>query len=62
MKVTTLITLPDEVYQFYSKTASQRGDCTTEQVIVDTLICFASPSASRDSNQQISSASKSLNG
>lgn len=59
MKVTTLISLPDEVYQFYTKTANLLADRTTEQVIADTLIDFANQ-ASEHSYPQISSTSKSL--
>lgn len=41
MLVTTLITLPEDVYRFYMNTASHLSNTTTEQIIADMLIEFA---------------------
>ena len=59
MKITTLITLPEEVYQFFVRQASQSGNCTTKQMIVDALISYANSSMHENADPQNSSTSKS---
>ena len=59
MKITTLITLPEEIYQFFVRKASQCGNCTPKQLIVETLIHYVDSSTPEQKGQQNSSTSKS---
>ena len=41
MLVTTLITLPEEVYRFYQNTATHLSNTSVDQLLSDTLAEFA---------------------
>ncbi len=45
MRITTMITLPEDVYQFYREQASRQENRTTEQVMADALAAFAAAHA-----------------
>ena len=63
MLVTTLITLPEDVYRFYRNTASHLNNKTVEQLISDTLTAYAhSQSAAQEISAENSSTSRSRNG
>ena len=52
MKITTMITLPEEVYQYYRNTAALRGNTTTEQIIAETLSRCALPEEDQQPGNQ----------
>ena len=41
MEITTSITVPDFVYQFYQKVSEHLGDRTTEEIMASALFAYA---------------------
>ena len=48
MKITTIITLPEEVYQYYIAAANRLSNVTVEQLLAETLIRNTEESKSQE--------------